>query len=520
MAKEKKKYGQYFTIPEIAEFMVSMTDKASDCKILEPSCGEGVFLKQLEEKGYTNITAYEIDESLDLGHFDYIRYSSFVSSPVDEKYDLIIGNPPYIRWKNLEPELKKELETNSLWKRYFNSLCDYLFIFILKSIEQLNSGGELIFICPEYWMNTTHSFTLRKYMCENGYIQELYSFKEAPIFDGVSSSLIIFKYIKEKVDSHNIDHYTYTRKNRPSINELIEKTCFEHQSIPGFEQSKRWLLADAETQKSIMLLEKACKRAQTTLLDDDIRYYTIGDFCDIGNGMVSGLDKAFKLDSLEGLNSTERENVIKVYKAKDLAPYANKSISYYFFTQEVMAKDEFPKLFPLVNEKLLPYKEELAKRYSYNREIPYWEFVFPRNFKLFSQNQSCIFVPCKERISNKSHFRFCYADSDVFPLQDVTAIYKKSRCKESIEYILAFLNNDRVFRWLNLNGIIKGAIVEFSEAPISSIPYRRINWENDKEVEIHNFISKYVSLYLNNQKEEYLVHINNKFNELFDEANF
>ena len=87
-------------------------------------------------------------------NYDFVQYSSFLEVSTQEKYDVIIGNPPYIRWKNLEPELKGELQDNDLWNKYFNSLCDYLFIFILKSIGHLSPRGELIFICTEYWLNT------------------------------------------------------------------------------------------------------------------------------------------------------------------------------------------------------------------------------------------------------------------------------------------------------------------------------------------------------------------------------
>jgi adenine-specific DNA-methyltransferase len=47
-------------------------------------------------------------------------------------------------------------------------------------------------------MNTTHSITLRNYMVQNGYFEEIYHFNETPIFDKVSVSIVIFKFIKTK----------------------------------------------------------------------------------------------------------------------------------------------------------------------------------------------------------------------------------------------------------------------------------------------------------------------------------
>lgn len=161
------------------------------------------FLKMLYKYGFKNIKGYEIDATLD-NPYNVVEYESFIGSPLSECFNVVIGNPPYIRWKNLEDNLKRELAQSDLWNKYFNSLCDYLFIFILKSIEQLKENGELIFICPEYWLNTTHSETLRNYMCVNGFFSDIYLFKEAPLFESVTSSFIIFRYVKKKMYPHNI----------------------------------------------------------------------------------------------------------------------------------------------------------------------------------------------------------------------------------------------------------------------------------------------------------------------------
>ena len=57
----KHKYGQYFTPKMVAEFMVNLADIVPKSKILEPSCGEGIFLEVLQNKGFHQLTAYEID---------------------------------------------------------------------------------------------------------------------------------------------------------------------------------------------------------------------------------------------------------------------------------------------------------------------------------------------------------------------------------------------------------------------------------------------------------------------------
>lgn len=511
---EKHKYGQYFTISLIADFMVTLISHVKDSKVLEPSCGKGVFLDHLIKHGFNNITAYEIDKTLG-AKYDFIEFSSFLSVPVSEKFDVIIGNPPYIRWKNIEPELKKELEDNALWNKYFNSLCDYLFIFILKSIEHLNEGSELIFISTDYWMNTTNSVTLRNYMCQNGYFTDIYHFKETPLFEKVTASFIIFRYIKSKHKKETINLFKYNKeKGLPSVEELADRSCFDLVSIPHFKEKSRWVLATQEEQEKLSDFEKSCIKPSSKLFEKKL--FRIGDFCDIGNGMVSGLDSAFQIRDTSNLNEEEKRAIITVMKAKDLCAYKNRSTTKYIFLQEDISNKEFEEKYPHFVEHFKPNLEKLSKRYSYNKAIPYWEFVFPRNQKLFEREEARIFIPCKERISNKNYFRFCYAPHGIYPTQDVTAILKKPKVRETIEYILAYLNNKRVFEWLGLNGIVKGAIVEFSEAPIASIPFRPINWNSEDEVKLHNQITDEVKKYLQDGKDIHLSKINNFFDCIFN----
>ena len=513
--KEKNKYGQYFTEGVVADFMVSLISHDREAEILEPSCGKGVFLKMLQEHGFAKTSAYEIDTEL-AHNFPQVKHESFISSPVSEKFDVIIGNPPYIRWKNLEQELKDELQQSPLWNKYFNSLCDYLFIFILKSIEQLNENGELIFICSDYWMNTTNSQTLRNYMCQNGYFDSIYHFKEAPLFEKVCASFVIFRYIKSKENRPTISLYSYNKKGKPLLKELQNGTCFNKQEIPQFQPCQRWLLATQDAQNQLVYFENACIKQQGLF---DTQLHRLGDFCDIGNGMVSGLDAAFKVNQNEEMqfNEAERKCLIHVLKAKNLAQYNYTSTEKYIYMPSDISQDEFTTVYPHFVSHFESYVEGLNKRYSYGKDLPYWEFAFPRSKSLFERQKPKIFIPCKERISHKNYFRFCYSPVGYYPLQDVTGIVLKQNCKESIEYILAYLNNERVFNWLKYNGIVKGEIVEFSEAPIASIPYLTINWSNAEEVVLHERITKETRLYLEDKDEKHRNTINELFNTLFYE---
>ena len=520
----KKKYGQYFSPEVVANFMLSLADIVKQSTILEPACGKGVFLKLLGEKGYNNITAYEIDNTLST-EFKSVRYESFVSATIKEKFDLIIGNPPYIRWKNLEQELKDELRSNDLWNEHFNSLCDYLYIFILKSIELLKENGQLIFICPEYWMNTTHSLGLRNSMVKNGYFEQIYHFNETPIFSNASVSVIIFKYIKSKQSKAKISITKYY-KNKALTRILLSQLKDDNYSnseiikfkVKQFELNKRWLLTREDEIEKMEQFETSCvlkNRASKDLFTNPIdeEYCTIGDVCDIGNGMVSGLDKAFQLNG-EKLLEKEKESTIKVIKAKDLEAFYFNKLTRYIFVKNVKDEAVLKDSYPTFYEKLIKQRDKLENRYQYKRKASYWQWVFLRNYNLFNSERPRIFVPCKERISNKGHFRFSFVESGIFPTQDVTAIFLKEKTKESIFYLLSFLNNHRVFNWLKNKGIVKGSIVEFSEKPISSIPFKKIDWNDKNERKLHDEITDLTHLYLKNNDDIVLDKIRSLFDKL------
>ncbi|MCQ2313353.1 MAG: N-6 DNA methylase [Paludibacteraceae bacterium] len=514
--KAKNKYGQYFTEEVIADFMTSLISHPKKSTVLEPSCGKGVFLKTLSEHGFDQVSAYEIDTNL-AREYSCIRYESFISSPLSEKFDIIIGNPPYVRWKNLEEELKTELQGNTLWNKYFNSLCDYLFIFILKSIEQLNDQGELIFICSDYWMNTTHSRSLRNYMCSHGYFESIYHFKEAPLFEKVTASFVIFKYIKSAQREKTIHLYSYNKKGKPQKQELLDGTCFDVLEIPQFEPNRRWLLATEHSLQALNAFESACQKQCDLYGTTDL--HRLGDVCDIGNGMVSGLDAAFKVnkEEISTFNEEEMQCLINVLKAKNLEQFAYSTTEQYIYIQPNLTREEFERLYPNFVVHFSPFITDLNKRYNYGKNLHYWEFAFPRSKALFERKSPKIFIPCKERISHKKYFRFCYSPAGYYPLQDVTGIVRKTNCRESVEYILAYLNNERVFNWLRYNGIVKGEIVEFSEAPIANIPFLRINWNNVQEVLIHEQITHETYQLLQDNNKIHQEKINELFNILFYE---
>ena len=500
---KNKRYGQFFTPKEIVDFMINLITKDHKCAILEPCAGKGVFLESLSKIGYDAIRAYEIDKSLQNSSNVKICYSDFLETTLDEKYDVIIGNPPYVRWKNIPENLKETLKTNLLWSNNRIGLNDLLYFFIIHSINKLKPNGELIFITPLFWTSTLHSKVVRRAIVENGMIELMINFNEAKVFDKVSSNILIFKFVKKKSNQPmkviNLQtKKAVTTKTICDLKNSLDKLDYQKEINIGdingylheqFFSEDPWKPLPPNSEFEILKTENNSNSK-------------LGNIAEIGNGMVSGLDEAFKVEDKSLFSENERKKLISVVKAKNLTKYFNSGYTDYIYVNDIENEEQL-KSFPKIFDKLFYYKRQLEGRYAYNKNIPWWHWVFLRNKKLIETTLKVI-VPCKERFDNRNYVRFALVVGNFYATQDVTALVKKPEVKEDIKYILALLNSKVIFEWLKYRGLRRGGVLEFSEKPLSEIPIKRIDWSNEEEVHTYEKIINLVDIVI--QKKDCLLY--------------
>jgi len=174
--------GQVFTRKDIVKTMLLLRN--NNGTILEPSCGNGAFINQIE-----NCIGIELDKDIcpnNAINMDFFNFN------ISNKFDTIIGNPPYVKYKNILPETK-----NLLDKSFFDERTNLYLFFIKKCIEHLNENGELIFITPRDFLKNTSSIKLNNWILTQGSFTHFIDLGDANIWeDGSSPSVAYWRFQK------------------------------------------------------------------------------------------------------------------------------------------------------------------------------------------------------------------------------------------------------------------------------------------------------------------------------------
>ena len=166
--KEKKDNGIYFTPPSTVIKNIRYLKKLNMNfeRILEPSCGTGEFLNALSSQlPESSIVAVEknttIYDSLQNQFPERIQIynDDFITRNIDDKFNLIIGNPPYF--------VLKKKDVPSIYNDYYTGRPNIFIIFIIKSLSLLAEDGILSFVLPKSFTNCLYYDNTRKFINEN-----------------------------------------------------------------------------------------------------------------------------------------------------------------------------------------------------------------------------------------------------------------------------------------------------------------------------------------------------------------
>lgn len=203
--------GQVYTKKAVADFMVRLFTITGNARVLDPCFGRGVFVKSLLENTEFIVDGIEIDET-SYAVFDNpderrCRLMNGDFFDVEETFDGIIMNPPYVRQEELDKlaplGVTKQKLQSACWMMNISSKANLYMYFILRAILLLRKGGELIAIFPNSWTNTSVGRQFYEQMKLHGSIIDFINV-EGEAFEGSPMvDVCILKYVKGmSVETH------------------------------------------------------------------------------------------------------------------------------------------------------------------------------------------------------------------------------------------------------------------------------------------------------------------------------
>ena len=235
--KERKKYGQFFTSKETARFMARLynfDEKKRKVCVLDAGAGSGILACSVIERLETidfiqeiELTCYENDDNvLPLlkrnleycrenvkkklvinviednyilsQYFDFNRMIGGSAEP--KKYDLVIGNPPYMKISKDAPEAIAMQEV-------CYGAPNLYFIFASMGLFNLCENGEMVYIIPRSWTSGAYFKRFREYFLKEGKLEHIHLFiSRSKVFDkeSVLQETIIIKVRKKAEEPESI----------------------------------------------------------------------------------------------------------------------------------------------------------------------------------------------------------------------------------------------------------------------------------------------------------------------------
>lgn len=211
---EKKNNGIFFTPPNtIIKNIKLLEPYMTNVKnVLEPSCGSCEYILLLDQKYkhklnivgieyhtviYEGIKHIQNDKNnIMLYNINYLNYST------EQKYDLIIGNPPYF-------VMSKDIVEENYYA-YYDGRPNIFILFIIKSLQLLNNNGLLSFVLPKNFMNCLYYDKTRKYICENFKIIDITECNDKYLETTQETIIIV---IQKNNDTSNNNSFSFIKNN-------------------------------------------------------------------------------------------------------------------------------------------------------------------------------------------------------------------------------------------------------------------------------------------------------------------
>lgn len=474
---EDKLLGSYYTPFRTVRFMREYLQREHKIygRVLEPSVGDGRFIDEFEkEKNLQSFVAVELIEEK-VRHLRNKRYSERIkivaddflefSEKTNEKYQLIIGNPPYINIKNMGDDSKERARELFEKCELPSSLMQNMWVaFVLAAVSCLERDGTIFFVLPMEFLQVQYAEKIRLFLEEHFDTIHILSFKERMFPEIEQESCLVY--------------LTNEFKNQPYINfkmydKLDSDIPYYCSKIERNKPLKKWtnaILSDAD----IDLLN---------LIDS--KYKKISEVCDASPGIVTGANNEFiltkeQVDRLEChefiLPIIPKSNLLNgqfILSWDTVQEIGEKGNRVYLLNlscvDEKLLSQSLKEYLEVIGEKENASKIKLKNRYKCRNRKPWYGVPIVRNGDLF-------FFKRYDRIP-----RICVNEADIYTT-DIAYNMRLNSAYDKGSMAFCFYNSLTLTQCEFYGRYYAGGVSELtpSEFKRLAIPYRKID-KNDIE---------------------------------------
>ena len=261
-------------------------------RVLEPSAGDGAFLGALSSLGVAedDITAIDIDRSaiehLRCHHQNVTAIESdFIEYALEQKnikFDLIVGNPPYIRLRDYNSSFKTRLKELSQETGFpLSEMKNAWAAFIVGALGMIGARGVLAFVVPYELITVKYGRTIQKYLVQNGFSVDIFLSEEKTFVAIDQDAVVLLGRRTEKGSEEILIH---------SVPQLCE-----------FERTQSRTVDQNDAGKAAIDLKSVLFDSETASLLNKLRaeLNTIHDYCDSSAGIVTAANDYFILRSTD-----------------------------------------------------------------------------------------------------------------------------------------------------------------------------------------------------------------------------
>ena len=263
----EKLRGGYYTPLDIAAFLTRWVLATKPKALLEPSCGDGAFIRALGASGRSlrgiQLTACELDPSETVkarGAASKIRGLSaeilnveFLTWVLDRlmlpaEFDAVVGNPPFVRYQYLTELLQQRAEQviRSFGLRFTRHTNAWV-PFVVASLARLRPGGRLAMVVPSELLHVLHADSVREFLlaeCSRVLVLD----PEEIWFDGTLQGVVLLLAEKHatpnRTGSRRFGSLAIQRTRGRALLERDPEYFFEHADyVPGKSFPSKWTLA-------------------------------------------------------------------------------------------------------------------------------------------------------------------------------------------------------------------------------------------------------------------------------------